>query len=81
MRGDTRDVVVTTVMSHPVLAVSASAFFSDALHALVTHGLRHLAFLRDHDAEVGAALDANWRRHLAPLEPALFTMFSERLAG
>ena len=43
------------------------------------HGLRHLAFLRDHDAEVGAALDADWRRHLAPLEPALFTMFSERL--
>jgi hypothetical protein len=45
------------------------------------HGLRHLAFLKDHDAEVAAALDANWRRHLAPLEPALFTMFSERLAG
>ena len=45
------------------------------------HGLRHLAFLKDHDAEVGPALDANWRRHLAPLEPALFTMFGERLAG
>jgi hypothetical protein len=45
------------------------------------HGLRHLAFLKDRDAEVGPALDANWRRHLAPLEPALFTMFSERLAG
>ena len=45
------------------------------------HGLRHLRFLMDYDAEVSAALDENWRRHLAPLEPALFTMFSERLAG
>ena len=45
------------------------------------HGLRHLRLLMDYDAETSAALDANWRRHLAPLEPALFTMFSERLAG
>jgi hypothetical protein len=47
------------------------------------HGLRHLKFLAGPggDAETAAALDANWRRHLAPLEPALFTMFSERLAG
>jgi hypothetical protein len=45
------------------------------------HGLRHLRFLMDYDAETAAALDENWRRHLAPLEPALFTMFSERLAG
>ena len=47
------------------------------------HGVRHLAFLAgpDGDAETAAALDANWRRHLAPLRPALFTMFSERLAG
>ena len=33
------------------------------------------------DAETAAALDANWRRHLAPLRPALAAMFSERLAG
>ena len=45
------------------------------------HGLRHIRFLMDYDAEISAALDENWRRHLAPLEPALFTMFSERLAG
>ena len=45
------------------------------------HGLRHLRFLMDYDAETSAALDENWRRHLVPLEPALFTMFSERLAG
>jgi hypothetical protein len=45
------------------------------------HGLRHLRLLMDYDAETSAALDENWRRHLAPLEPALFTMFSERLAG
>jgi hypothetical protein len=47
------------------------------------HGVRHLAFLAgpDGDAETAAALDANWLRHLAPLRPALFTMFSERLAG
>ena len=32
-------------------------------------------------ADTAAALDANWRRHLAPLKPALAEMFSERLAG
>ena len=41
-------------------------------------GLRHLRFLMDYDAETSAALDENWRRHLVPLETALFTMFSER---
>jgi hypothetical protein len=45
------------------------------------HGLRHLRFLMDRDAETAAALDGNWRRHLRPLEPAMATMFSERLAG
>jgi len=47
------------------------------------HGLRHLRFLATYegDAETAAALDANWRRHLAPLRPAMAMMFSERLAG
>ena len=47
------------------------------------HGVRHLAFLAgpDGDAETAAALDANWLRHLAPLRPALATMYGERLAG
>lgn len=48
---------------------------------VLLHGLRHLRFLMDHDAETGAALDRNWRRHLRSLEPALAAMFSERLAG
>jgi hypothetical protein len=48
---------------------------------VLLHGLRHLRFLMDYDAETSAALDENWRRHLAPLEPALATMYSERLAG
>jgi hypothetical protein len=48
---------------------------------VLLHGIRHLRWLLDHDAETSAALDGNWRRHLAPLEPALATMYSERLAG
>ena len=56
-KGDTRDVAVTTVMSHPVLALSTSAFFSDALHALVTHGLRHLAVVDDTGRCVGLLAD------------------------
>lgn len=50
---------------------------------VLLHGLRHLRFLAgpDGDAETAAALDENWRRHLAPLKPALARMFSERLAG
>lgn len=56
-RGDLRNVAVTTVMSHPVLAVSASAFFPDALHALVTYGLRHLAVVDDEGRCVGLLAD------------------------
>ena len=50
---------------------------------VLLHGIRHLRWLAtdEGDAETAAALDANWRRHLAPLRPALATMFSERLAG
>jgi len=50
---------------------------------VLLHGVRHLKFLTgpDGDAETAAALDVNWRRHLAPLKPALASMFSERLAG
>jgi CBS domain-containing protein len=40
---DIRDVPVLTVMSHPVLAVQAFAFFDEALRILVCHGVRHLA--------------------------------------
>jgi CBS domain-containing protein len=54
---DLRNVAVTTVMSHPVVAVSAFAFFSDALHALVTHGLRHLAVVDDAQRCVGLLAD------------------------
>ena len=63
-RGDVRNVAVTTVMFHPVLAVAASALFSDALHALVTHGLRHLAVVDDTGRCVGLLADrtvaADW---------------------
>ena len=50
---------------------------------VLLHGIRHLRFLAtdEGDAETAAALDENWRRHLAPLRPALAKMFSERLAG
>ena len=50
---------------------------------VLLHGIRHLRWLAtdEGDAETAAALDANWLRHLAPLRPALATMFSERLAG
>ncbi len=44
-------------MSHPVLAVSASAYFSDALQALVTHGLRHLAVVDNEGRCVGLLTD------------------------
>jgi CBS domain-containing protein len=62
-----RDVAVTTVMSRPVLAVPVSAFFSDALHALVSHGLRHLAVVDEEGRCVGLLADrtvaAEWAAH------------------
>jgi hypothetical protein len=47
------------------------------------HGLRHLKFQISPwgDANIAAALDRNWRRHLHAFKPALAAMFSERLAG
>jgi hypothetical protein len=45
---------------------------------VLMHGLRHLKFLLDTDATNAAALDDTWQRHLAELNPALATMYSER---
>ena len=44
---------------------------------VLMHGLRHLRFLLDHDPASSAALGETWRRHLAPLTPALAGMYSE----
>lgn len=41
------------------------------------HGLRHLAYLREHDATNAAAMGDLWRQHLAPFESALAGMYSE----
>lgn len=53
------------------------------LSGVLLHGIRHLKFLAgpEGDAETAAALDENWRRHMAPLKPALATMYSERLTA
>jgi hypothetical protein len=48
---------------------------------VLMHGIRHLAFLVDNDATVSAALDGDWRRHLAALEPALAVMYQGRHAA
>lgn len=52
---------------------------------VLMHGLRHLRWLADpaNDATSAAAFPAYWRQHLAPLEPALATMYDEphRAAG
>lgn len=82
-RGDVREVAVTTVMSHPVLAVPASAFFSDALHALVTHGLRHLAVVDDTGRCVGLLADrtvaAEWAaRPMAFVRRAIGSVCGDR---
>jgi hypothetical protein len=42
------------------------------------HGLRHLAYLRDHDEEADAAMGELWQHHLEPLRPALAGLYSER---
>jgi hypothetical protein len=50
---------------------------------VLLHGLRHLKFQIGPwgDANIAAAMDRNWRRHLHALKPALATMYSEQLAG
>lgn len=44
------------------------------------HALRHLAYLLQHDDAVAAAVDDYWVAHLAPLEPALATMYTSEAA-
>jgi hypothetical protein len=44
---------------------------------VLLHGLRHLRFLMDADATTASAFDANWRRHLEPLEPELARMYDQ----
>jgi hypothetical protein len=50
---------------------------------VLLHGLRHLKFQLGPwgDANIAAALDRNWRRHLHALKPALATMYSDQIAG
>jgi len=42
---------------------------------VLMHGVRHLRFLLDTDAQATAALDDHWRDHLRNLEPALAGMY------
>lgn len=44
---------------------------------VLLHGLRHLAYLADHDTPAAEAMGELWRRHLDPLRPALAGMYSE----
>lgn len=45
---------------------------------VLLHALRHMAFLRDHDATAGAVLRLQgWVPHLEQLEPALAGMYGE----
>lgn len=44
---------------------------------VLLHGLRHLRFLLDSDATNAAALAEPWPQHLAPLTPALATMYDQ----
>lgn len=55
--GDLRDVPVATVMSRPVLAVSVSAPFDEALRTLVARGVRHLAVVDGAGRCVGLLAD------------------------
>jgi hypothetical protein len=43
---------------------------------VLRHAIRHLAFLREHDATAAAALPAPWPAHLAQIRPAIAGMYS-----
>jgi hypothetical protein len=64
---------------HGAASPPRSVFVSHVL----THGLRHLAFQTGKwgDANIAAALDRNWQRHLRALKPGMAGMYSELLAG
>lgn len=48
---------------------------------VLMHAIRHLRFLLDTDGTARAALDEQWHRHLAPLEPALAGLYIEEHAA
>jgi|SRR5579875_1985507 len=45
---------------------------------VLLHALRHLRFLREHDATAAAAFSSAWREHLENFTPALAGMYSDR---
>jgi CBS domain-containing protein len=56
-RGDLSSVTVTTLMSRPVLAIGERVVLQDALLALVTGGVRHLAVVDAEGRCVGMVTD------------------------
>lgn len=45
---------------------------------VLLHGVRHLRFLRDNDAQVSRALGDWWHTHLDQWAPALFAMYHDQ---
>ena len=68
---------VTDAVGKPFTHAPADAPTPRDIDVLM-HGIRHLKFLAETDATNGAALDANWRRHLEHLKPALAGMYDEQ---
>lgn len=73
--------------ARPITATLAEAVGKPAPHAatappipryidVLMHGLRHLHYLIDTDAENAAAMGELWREHLEPLRPALAGMYA-----
>jgi hypothetical protein len=48
---------------------------------VLSHAVRHLAFLRDTDATSRQALDQHWLRALEPMRPALASMYATKHAA
>lgn len=74
--------------AQPITAELAEAVGKPPTHAanevpvpryidVLIHGLRHLAYLREHDVTNAAAMGDLWRQHLEAFKPAMAGMYSE----
>lgn len=78
--------------AQPITAALAEAVGKPPTHApneapvprfidVLFHGLRHLRYLLGTDATTAAAMGDLWARHLAPFEPALAGLYTDRHQG
>ena len=75
-----KPITAEVLAEHPPAAHGAAEAPEPHRLAVLGHAIRHLAFLRQFDAEAAASLPATWGPHLDGVRPALAGWYRQRCA-